>query len=60
MMNTTEQKTPKVCPVCGHVFQGNGWDGIDGHWRSKHEHIMAYATAWPIIEAGGRPSDEVD
>ena len=21
----------KVCPQCGHVFQGNGWDGIDAH-----------------------------
>ena len=19
----------KVCPECGHVFQGNGWDGIE-------------------------------
>ncbi len=29
----------KVCPECGHVFQGNGWDGIDAHWRAKHEGI---------------------
>lgn len=28
---------PRVCPECGHRFAGNGWDGIDAHWRSKHE-----------------------
>ena len=39
----------KVCPECPHVFSGNGWDGIDAHWRSKHEHIMPYEEAWPLI-----------
>ena len=24
-------------PVCDKVFQGGGWDGIDAHWRSRHE-----------------------
>jgi len=43
---------PKCCPECGHVFQGNGWDGIDAHWKSKHDHIMPYAEAWPLIKAG--------
>ena len=50
----------KVCPECGHQFQGNGWDGIDAHWKSPrkgHEHIMPYSEAWPIIRSGGRPSD---
>ncbi len=42
----------KVCPECGHVFQGNGWDGIDAHWRSKHEHIMPYERAWPLLREG--------
>src|SRR5688572_27226560 len=28
---------PWECPFCDHVFKGNGWDGIDAHWRSKHE-----------------------
>jgi hypothetical protein len=42
----------KTCPECGHEFQGNGWDGIDAHWRAKHEHIMAYGVAWPLIESG--------
>lgn len=40
----------KVCPVCGHAFQGNGWVGIDSHWKSKHEDIMPYAEAWPLIK----------
>ena len=39
----------KTCPECGHVFKGNGWDGIDAHWRSKHEEAMAYEQAWPLI-----------
>jgi len=45
-------KIGKVCPECGHEFQGNGWDGIDGHWRSKHTDIMSYEQAWPIISSG--------
>ena len=28
---------PRICPHCDHVFQGNGWDGIDAHYRAKHE-----------------------
>ena len=47
---------PKECPECGHVFQGNGWDGIDAHWRSKHENIMPYEEAWPLIREGLCPS----
>ena len=42
----------KVCPECGHEFQGNGWDGIDAHWRANHAHVMAYEEAWPLISAG--------
>jgi hypothetical protein len=45
-------KTGKVCPECGHEFQGNGWDGIDGHWKAKHPHVMGYEEAWPLISAG--------
>lgn len=46
----------KVCPECGYVFQGNGWDGIDAHWRAKHEQIMPYVQAWPLISSGRYPS----
>ncbi len=42
----------KVCPECLHIFQGNGWDGIDAHWRSKHEDIMPYEEAWPLLRDG--------
>ena len=45
-------KTNKVCPECGHEFQGNGWDGIDAHWKSKHDKTMRYEDAWPLIESG--------
>lgn len=31
-----EPGQPRPCPECDHVFQGNGWDGIDAHWRAKH------------------------
>ena len=57
-LNKLENKddAPKECPECGHVFQGNGWDGIDAHWRSKHENIMPYEEAWPLITQGLCPS----
>lgn len=42
----------KVCPECGHEFKGNGWDGIDAHWKSKHEKVMPYDEAWPLLKAG--------
>jgi hypothetical protein len=42
----------KKCPECGHVFQGRGWDGIDAHWRSKHENVMSYEDAWPLLRDG--------
>jgi len=46
-----------ICPECGYRFRGNGWDGIDAHWRARHESIMPYAKAWPLIKTGSyRPS----
>jgi hypothetical protein len=42
----------KICPECGHEFKGNGWDGIDAHWRSQHSHVMRYEEAWPLIQNG--------
>lgn len=46
----------KVCPECGHVFKGNGWDGIDAHWKSKHEAVMPYEEAWPLLKSGTYPT----
>ena len=46
----------KVCPECGYVFKGNGWDGIDAHWRAKHEHVKPYAEAWPLLRANKYPA----
>jgi hypothetical protein len=42
----------KICPECGHEFKGNGWDGIDAHWRSKHDETTRYEEAWPIDPIG--------
>jgi hypothetical protein len=57
------KRMSKVCPECGHAFQGNGWDGIDAHWRAAHETIMPYEMAWPLIQAGTyqkMPPEELD
>ena len=56
MSESATSKNKKVCPECGHTFQGKGWEGIDAHWRAKHEDIMPYKQAWPLIREGSRPS----
>ena len=48
----------KVCPECGHRFRGNGWDGIDAHWRSQHDSVLPYEVAWPLIQSGRYDSPE--
>ena len=48
----------KVCPECGHRFRGRGWDGIDAHWRAKHESVLPYEEAWRLIQAGNYDSPE--
>ncbi len=45
---------PRICPECGHVFNGNGWDGIDAHWRSVHEHVVSYEDFWAGLCPGHR------
>ena len=45
-------RATKICPECGYSFRGNGFDGIDAHWRAKHEHLMSYSLAWPLIRSG--------
>jgi len=45
-------KAENVCPECGHQFKGNGFGGIDAHWRARHEAVMPYEEAWPLIESG--------
>lgn len=51
----------KVCPApgCEKEFQGNGWDGIDAHWKAKHTDICSYEDFWQIvqnIEANAQPA----
>ena len=41
----------RTCPVCGKEFRGS-WGGIDAHWRARHEKVMPYEEAWPLIKAG--------
>ena len=40
---------PRICPVCKHHFKGNGWDGMDAHWRSMHEDLMPYEDFWHAL-----------
>lgn len=44
--------TRRICPECGYQFRGQTWGGIDGHWRSNHEHIMPYEEARSLILSG--------
>jgi predicted RNase H-like nuclease len=55
-VNTGTEK--RQCPECDHIFLGQGWGGIDAHWKAQHLHIMSYESAWPIIRKGLKPSDE--
>jgi hypothetical protein len=47
-----EGQARNICPECGHPFKGNGFDGIDAHWRAKHNGVMSYEDAWPLIKSG--------
>jgi hypothetical protein len=33
---------PRQCPECGRIFKGKSWEGIDAHWKAKHEDVMSY------------------
>ncbi len=46
-----------MCPECGHVFRGKGWDGIDAHWRAHHEGILSYEAFWTGLCDGHRGRD---
>jgi hypothetical protein len=41
-----------ICPECDYQFNGRKFTGIDAHWKAKHENIMPYAEAWPLIKSG--------
>jgi hypothetical protein len=51
-MRRSARRGEETCPECGHPFQGNGFDGIDAHWRAEHEGVMPYKDAWPLIKSG--------
>ncbi len=44
--HNTPKQGPRICPLCGHQFRGDGWDGIDAHWRSRHHVLMTYEQFW--------------
>lgn len=49
----------RICPACGHAFQGLAWEGIDAHWRSKHESLMPYEELWTTLcrsHRSGKPA----
>jgi hypothetical protein len=53
----SEMELRKACPECDQQFSGlpDGaptWGGLDAHWRSRHEHIMPYEEAGPLILGG--------
>ena len=47
--NKIPKERPRKCPICGHEFQGQGWDGIDAHWRANHEDYMPYEKFWASL-----------
>lgn len=54
-MRRLEPGQRRECPVCDKVFQGNGWDGVDAHWKAKHEPAaISYADFWAGISACAR------
>jgi hypothetical protein len=58
----TPTQGPRICPMCGHEFRGNGWDGIDAHWRARHEDVRSYEHFWDTLCVAHRgiatPPDE--
>lgn len=43
-----------MCPECGHIFRGHGWDGVDAHWRAFHETIEPYEAFFEGLCEGHR------
>ena len=42
----------KSCPECLQVFNGNGWTGVDPHWKSErvgHLGVMPYDRFWNTL-----------
>lgn len=47
-------ESPKRCPACDKVFAGKGWVGIDGHWKARHNDVMADEDFWRSLCAAHR------
>jgi hypothetical protein len=44
------KKDAKKCPECEHEFKAT--DGMElAHWKAKHDQIMRYEEAWPLIKS---------
>jgi predicted DNA-binding protein len=54
------ERSARICPECGHRFKGLGWEGIDAHWRAKHENVMTFESAWELLRAGNYDSEHLE
>jgi hypothetical protein len=36
------------CPLCPRVFR-SGWEGVDAHWRARHEAELPYRKFWSSL-----------
>ena len=62
-MKQTPKTGQRECPECGHVFKGRGWDGIDAHWKARHEQTMSYEDFWNSLcddHQGSHPGETAD
>jgi len=57
-----ERGVPKLgrrqCPECRQPFRA-GWEGIDAHWRARHEAVMPYEAFWTALCRRHRAADSV-
>lgn len=52
---------PRACPFGDDTFKGNGWDGIDAHYKARHERQTdeSYESWWSRMcdeHRGGGPA----
>lgn len=48
-INKISKLKPRCCPICHREFKGKGWEGMDAHWKTKHEDIASYKLFWDTL-----------